>query len=124
MRVELEQILERTDLWDRRVQVLQVTDAVQGFVHVRVLVTAHDAPSLFDLRCYVREELVAWIQRTHPDAQPVQRVLVVDGAVAEPRSSRRTASTASSSALFTPGQQDGALFTGPIQTSDIPRSER
>lgn len=124
MRAELERILERTELWDRRVQVLQVTDAVQGFVHVRVLVTAHDAPSLFDLRCYVREELVAWIQRTHPDAQPVQRVLMVDAAAAEPRSSRRTASTASSSALFTPDQQDGALFTGPIQTSDIPRSER
>jgi small-conductance mechanosensitive channel len=124
MRAELERILDRTELWDRRVQVLQVTDAVQGFVHVRVLVTAHDAPSLFDLRCYVREELVAWIQRTHPDAQPVQRVLMVDEAV-EPRASRRTASTASSSALFTPDQEDrAALFTGPIQTSDIPRSER
>ena len=124
MRAELERILDRTELWDRRVQVLQVTDAVQGFVHVRVLVTAHDAPSLFDLRCYVREELVAWIQRTHPDAQPVQRVLMVDE-VAEPRASRRTASTASSSALFTPDQEDrAALFTGPIQTSHIPRSER
>lgn len=122
MRAELERILERTELWDRRVQVLQVTDAVQGFVHVRVLVTAHDAPALFDLRCYVREELVAWIQRTHPDAQPVQRVLMVDGS--ETPSRRRTASTASSSALFTPDQQDGAMFTGPIQTSDIPRSER
>jgi small-conductance mechanosensitive channel len=121
MRAELERILDRTELWDRRVQVLQVTDAVQGFVHVRVLVTAHDAPSLFDLRCYVREELVGWIQRTHPDAQPVQRVLMVDE-VAAPR--RRTASTASSSALFTPDQQDGALFTGPISTSGIPRSER
>ncbi|MBA8991627.1 small-conductance mechanosensitive channel [Curtobacterium pusillum] len=122
MRVELERILDHTDLWDRRVQVLQVTDAVQGFVHVRVLVTAHDAPSLFDLRCYVREELVAWIQRTHPDAQPVQRVLMVDE-VAGPK--RRTASTASSSALFTPDQDDrAALFTGPIQTSDIPPSER
>jgi len=124
MRAELERILDRTDLWDRRVQVLQVTDAVQGFVHVRVLVTAHDAPSLFDLRCYVREELVAWIQRTHPDAQPVQRVLMVDE-VAEPRAFRRTTSTASSSALFTPDQEDrAALFTGPIQTSGIPRSER
>jgi small-conductance mechanosensitive channel len=124
MRGELERILDRTELWDRRVQVLQVTDAVQGFVHVRVLVTAHDAPSLFDLRCYVREELVAWIQRTHPEALPVQRVLMVDPA-AEHAPSRRSASTASSSALFTPGQDDrGALFTGPIQTSDIPPSER
>ena len=117
MRAELERILTRTELWDGRVQVLQVTDAVQGYVHVRVLVTAHDAPSLFDLRCYVREELVAWIQRTHPDAQPVQRVLMVDD-VAAP--TRRAASTASSSALFGADQDDrAAMFTGPIRTSGI-----
>ncbi|MFJ7289448.1 mechanosensitive ion channel family protein [Curtobacterium sp. NPDC098951] len=117
MRAELERILERTELWDRRVQVLQVTDAVQGFVHVRVLVTAHDAPALFDLRCYVREELVAWIQRTHPDAQPVQRVLMVED-VGQPR--RRSASTAASSALFAGDHDDrAAMFTGPISTSDV-----
>ncbi|WP_336698913.1 mechanosensitive ion channel family protein [Curtobacterium sp. USHLN213] len=122
MRAELDRILDRTELWDRRVKVLQVTDAVQGSVRVRVLATSHDAPSLFDLRCYIREELVDWIQRTHPDALPVQRVLMVDE-VAAPR--RRAASTASESALFTPDQDDrAALFTGPIQTSDIPRSER
>ncbi|TCK59764.1 mechanosensitive ion channel-like protein [Curtobacterium sp. PhB136] len=122
MRVELDRILDRTELWDKRVKVLQVTDAVQGYVRVRVLATSHDAPSLFDLRCYIREELVDWIQRTHPDALPVQRVLMVDE-VATPR--RRGASTASDSALFTPDQQDrAALFTGPIQTSGIRPSER
>ncbi len=120
MRAELERILDRTELWDRRTQVLQVTDALQGFVHVRVLVTAHDAPSLFDLRCYVREELVAWIQRTHPDAQPVQRVMMVEE-VAAPR--RRGTSTAASSRLF--GDQDdrAAMFTGPISTSDVRPSD-
>lgn len=121
MREELDRILDRTELWDRRVKVLQVTDAVQGYVRVRVLATSHDAPSLFDLRCYIREELVEWIQRTHPDALPVERVLMVD----ETAPRRRTASTAADSALFAPGQEDrAALFTGPIQTSDIPPSER
>jgi small-conductance mechanosensitive channel len=121
MRAELDRILDRTELWDRRVKVLQVTDAVQGSVRVRVLATSHDAPSLFDLRCYIREELVDWIQRTHPDALPVQRVLMVDE-VAAPR--RRAASTAADSALFTPDQDDrAALFTGPIQTSDVRASD-
>ncbi|MEN0103287.1 MAG: mechanosensitive ion channel family protein, partial [Curtobacterium sp.] len=121
MRVELDRILSRTELWDERVKVLQVTDAVQGYVRVRVLATSHDAPSLFDLRCYIREELVDWIQRTHPDALPIQRVQMVDEVA--PR--RRTASTASDSALFTPDQDDrAALFTGPIQTAHIPRSEQ
>ncbi|UOE43027.1 mechanosensitive ion channel family protein [Agromyces larvae] len=80
MREHLDAILARTDLWDGRAKVLQVTDAVGGFVRVRVLVTAVDAPTLFDLRCYVREELVHWVQRSQPDAEPAQRVLVRGGA--------------------------------------------
>jgi small-conductance mechanosensitive channel len=78
MREQLDVILERTDLWDGRAKVLQVTDAVGGLVRIRVLVTAVDAPTLFDLRCYVREELVHWVQQTHPEAEPAQRVLVHD----------------------------------------------
>ncbi|RXZ68772.1 mechanosensitive ion channel family protein [Agromyces albus] len=79
MRDHLDAILERTDLWDGRAKVLQVTDAVGGLVRVRILVTAIDAPTLFDLRCYVREELVHWIQRTHPEAEPAQRMLLQRG---------------------------------------------
>jgi small-conductance mechanosensitive channel len=45
MRDELRRIVEQTDLWDRRVSVLQVTDAVNGFVRVRALVSAADAIS-------------------------------------------------------------------------------
>src|SRR6187402_1509895 len=37
MRDELDAILEDATLWDGRVKVLQVTDAVGGFVHIRVL---------------------------------------------------------------------------------------
>ncbi|MFF1876233.1 mechanosensitive ion channel family protein, partial [Kitasatospora herbaricolor] len=58
MRSELNRVLASTDLWDGRTGVLQVTDAVAGFVRVRVLVTARDAPTLFDLRCLVRERLI------------------------------------------------------------------
>lgn len=78
MRAELDRILARTDLWDRRVKVLQVTDALGGWVHVRVLVTARDAPTLFDLRCLVREGLVSWVQRHNPDALPRHRTELVE----------------------------------------------
>jgi len=77
MRAELEQVLERTELWDGRAKVLQVTDAVGGLVRVRVLVTATDAATLFDLRCLVREELVSWLQVRNPDGLPRQRVEMV-----------------------------------------------
>ena len=78
MRAELERLLPLTDLWDGRAQVLQVTDAVNGWVHVRVLVTARDAPTLFDLRCHVREGLVRWLQQHSPDGLPRYRVESVD----------------------------------------------
>ncbi|WP_241985614.1 MULTISPECIES: mechanosensitive ion channel family protein [Cryobacterium] len=74
MRVELDRIVAQTELWDGRVVVLQVTDAVGGFVRVRVLVSAADAPTLFDLRCLVRENLIDWINTHNPEALPVGRM--------------------------------------------------
>ncbi|WP_311836342.1 mechanosensitive ion channel family protein, partial [Cellulomonas fimi] len=73
MRAELSRLLEATDLWDGRVGILQVTDAVGGSVRVRVLASAKDAPTLFDLRCYVREGLVGWLQREAPEGLPRTR---------------------------------------------------
>ncbi|MHB1489421.1 MAG: mechanosensitive ion channel family protein [Cellulomonas sp.] len=79
MRAELRRLLDTTDLWDGRVGVLQVTDASNGAVRIRALASAADAPSLFDLRCYVREGLVRWLQREMPSALPRTRW---EGAVA------------------------------------------
>ena len=62
------------DLWDGRVSHLQVTDAVEGLVRVRVLVTSYDAPTLYDLRCHVREALVGWLREEQPDALPRWRI--------------------------------------------------
>lgn len=78
MRGELDRVLALTDLWDGRVKVLQVTDAVGGWVRVRVLVTAVDAPTLFDLRCHVREHLVAWVRRHDSASLPRQRVELLE----------------------------------------------
>ncbi|WP_241984670.1 mechanosensitive ion channel family protein [Cryobacterium adonitolivorans] len=76
MREELNRVVAQTDLWDGRAVVLQVTDAVGGYVRVRVLVTAQDAPTLFDLRCFVRENLIDWVNAENPDALPLNRVEV------------------------------------------------
>jgi small-conductance mechanosensitive channel len=84
MREELNHIVESTDLWDGRAVVLQVTDAVGGFVRVRVLVTAQDAPTLFDLRCLVRENLIDWVNAENPDALPMNRVEVRQEPVTAP----------------------------------------
>jgi small-conductance mechanosensitive channel len=63
IRSELTRLLQANDLWDRRVAVLQVTDATAGWIRVTAVVSAADVPRLMDLRCDVREGLVAWLQR-------------------------------------------------------------
>ncbi|MDZ8276795.1 mechanosensitive ion channel family protein [Microbacterium aquimaris] len=76
MREHLQRVLTETELWDGRASVLQVTEATGGLVRVRILVTAQDAPTLFDLRCFVREAMVDWVQRQMPAALPVQRIVM------------------------------------------------
>ena len=70
MRAELKRVLAGTELWDERVGILQITDATAGFVRVRILVSAADSATLFDLRCLIREELVLFLQQEHPTALP------------------------------------------------------
>jgi hypothetical protein len=74
MRTELERLLSDDDLWDGRVGIVQVTDCVGGYLRVRMLVSASNAPALFDLRCHVREGITGWLQRTNPGALPRWRV--------------------------------------------------
>lgn len=83
MRAEMRRLLGATDLWDRRVNVLQVTDATGGFVRVRVLASAVDAPTLFDLRCYLREGLVTWLREQSEAGLPRTRHETIDPEVWE-----------------------------------------
>ncbi|MCH9668535.1 MAG: mechanosensitive ion channel family protein [Actinomycetia bacterium] len=73
MRAEVDRLLATSDLWDGRSSMVQVIDAVGGCVRVRILVSAHDSGALFDLRCAVREGMLAWLQRTQ-SALPRYRI--------------------------------------------------
>ena len=70
LREELKRILQSSTRWDQRVGVLQVTDTREHTVEVRALVSAADASQAWDLRCEVREHLVAFVQRNYPDSLP------------------------------------------------------
>lgn len=76
LRTELQRICERSDLWDGKVCVLQVTGATDGRIRLRALVSAADAAALWDLRCLVRESLVAWIWEHQKSALPRMRAEV------------------------------------------------
>ncbi|MCU1474115.1 mechanosensitive ion channel domain-containing protein [Amnibacterium sp.] len=120
MREQLHEILGRTNLWDGRTAVLQVTDAINAVVHVRILLTAVDAPTLFDLRCFVREEMIRWMQRTAPDALPRTRLVITrdPGSVAEDpvtQGERRDRELFSGSAE---ADRRSRNFTGPVATME------
>ncbi|MDP9149637.1 MAG: mechanosensitive ion channel family protein [Myxococcota bacterium] len=62
MRAELRRICESTPLWDERICALQVTDCDGTSATLRALVSAGSAGALWDLRCDVRERLLAFVQ--------------------------------------------------------------
>lgn len=73
MRAELQRLLDGTELWDGRTGVLQMADAVGGTARIRILVSAENASTLWDLRCMVREGMIEWLQRHAPGAFPQWR---------------------------------------------------
>ena len=73
MRGELDRVLAATPLWDKQVKVIQVTDATEKAMELRILVSAGDAPTLWDLRVLVREKLIEWLQVNYPDSLPRDR---------------------------------------------------
>ncbi len=73
LRGELDNILESTDLWDRVTKVIQVTESTEKSMQLRVLVSAPDSPSAWDLRCLVREKLIKFIQDKYPEYLPLAR---------------------------------------------------
>ncbi len=76
VRREHERILKESDLWDEKVSVVQVTDARENTVELRLLMSASNSGSLWDLRCLVREKLIAFIAENYPDSLPRVRAVV------------------------------------------------
>jgi small-conductance mechanosensitive channel len=73
IREEAKKICEASLNWNRKVLGVQVTDAKNNGIEVRILVSANDGGKAFDLRCELREKLIAFLQREHDYALPRQR---------------------------------------------------
>jgi small-conductance mechanosensitive channel len=70
MRRKLEEIARASPFWDRRVVNMQVTDLRADTMEIRMLVSASNAGRAFDIRCEVREKMIAFLQEEHPWALP------------------------------------------------------
>jgi small-conductance mechanosensitive channel len=89
LRAEVPALVKRSPLFDGTFTNLQVTDATDRAMQLRVLVTARNSAELFDLRCFVREAILAYLREHQPDALPRVRFdapLAGDPAVLQSRS--------------------------------------
>lgn len=71
IRAKFSEILKQSDKWEGRIAALRVTDFKEGTMELRCLMSARTAS--FDLRCVVREKLIAFLQKEHPEALPHSR---------------------------------------------------
>jgi small-conductance mechanosensitive channel len=74
VRSELNRLLTQTDLWDKRLGILQVSDAKETTMELKVIVSAIDTSKMNELRAYLREKLVEFIQQHHNAALPKIRL--------------------------------------------------
>src|SRR5436189_3260121 len=77
LRKELKRLVENNPKWDNRVCGLQVTDTTESSIEVRALVSASNPGRVCDLRCEVREGLIEFLRRHHPESLPKVRNVTV-----------------------------------------------
>ncbi len=74
LRTKLEEVCRANPLWDGDVISLQVTDVTERVAQVRCLASARNAGAAFDLRCDIREKMLAFLRDELPDALPRDRL--------------------------------------------------
>lgn len=113
VRQEAGRIVESSPLHDGQGWALQVVGTTASTVVVRVLASAADAPTAFDLRCEIREKVLAWLQATQPGSLPRVRVEQVDGLDPYPEVRRRDVTRAG---------RGRSQFSGEDPLSEVPDS--
>lgn len=76
VRKQVGKLVEQHEDYDGRFWNVQITDADDRGMTLRVLCTAADASKAWNLRCAVREQLIDWLQKSYPDSLPRLRAEV------------------------------------------------
>jgi small-conductance mechanosensitive channel len=82
-------IVSASPLWDGQSWNLQVTEAGERTMRLRVVASAADSSNAWDLRCEIREKLIAWLQERYPESLPRMRATVESAAAAPTRTGER-----------------------------------
>ncbi len=73
LRKKAEELVRQSTLWDGQVVNLQVVEAFNETMQLRLLMSAANAGKAFDLRCEIREKMIAYLQQEYPSALPRRR---------------------------------------------------
>jgi small-conductance mechanosensitive channel len=74
IRAEFERGVRASSHWDGKVAVVHVTDCDETTMQIRLLMSAGDSPAAWELRCEIRERMIAYMQREHPQWLPRVRL--------------------------------------------------
>lgn len=74
LRQKAQELVEASPLWDRGTFALDVTDLRETTMEVRVIASAANSGAAFDLRCYLREQLVSFLVENFPNALPRRNI--------------------------------------------------
>ena len=75
IRQKARELAEADSLWNGEILAVQVTETQPTCIVVRVQVSAENAPDAFDLRCNLREQLIAFVRDDYPEGLPQTRVV-------------------------------------------------
>jgi hypothetical protein len=92
-----------TPLWNKKVCVLQVSDADQRTMQLRALMDVRNSSDAWDIRCLVREKLIAFLKANYPGSLPRYRG-EVDTPAARPVSAMADATNAGHLPLVASGE--------------------
>jgi small-conductance mechanosensitive channel len=70
LRAQVGEIVAGSPHWDRGLWNLQVVEAGERTVRLRILASVADSSHAWDIRCEIRERLISYLQQHHPDALP------------------------------------------------------
>lgn len=78
LRTEFERLLQQSPDWNESTATVQVTEAGDTNIQIRLLMSATDSNKLWNLRCAVREGIITFIQQQFPDHLPRVRARLVE----------------------------------------------
>jgi small-conductance mechanosensitive channel len=116
LRKELRRICESTQLWSGEVCVLQASDATEHTVQLRALMDSRNSSDAWDLRCMVREGLIDYLLKNHPESLPRFRgevANIASGQAARPSETKLRAK---------PRLEDATAISRPSDENDMRQS--